>query len=648
MAASYFGKFENQSEAQMALDHGQLLKPFVAMWEDQVHYDDLDETAAGEVIDSSTGLPLEAITATSVSTDVYTSVFGDLYWSVSVGDYNWIQPNTWEGYGADTIIVQISQNPNESARASYIKYSFYYDYERQTLRNEVMVPVSQEAAQPVSDGEVSPTAATVSYDTTQLELTVSADSLYWRCESLDPDNTWFYFSEYGDGSWPYYVDLGTNAWVDRAGGIRFNFYRDGDRTSFVNSVDVEFTQLGNTAFTVSMQDIVFDDFAYVEYPSGSTEAYVINIPEGGYYNVSLDGQPIFSNVTADSVTLVFEENPTPRQRQFDYMFEASDGTVQYVHIAQDGNEAAPKMYFDNPSEAFAYGREGTLEIMDAGGGHAWDHWVLEAPGSNMEFSLDGQSWYNQVSSSTSGNTTVYYKIGVNTASTEANYMVYLTCYDGLGAEVYQDRVQIDQFGDSQPDSLVQFELVFEPTEANQETQIVNQNGLSNFRAITVDGGDNVLALIKENEGKWTFDTADPHSVTCYKAEWTGTVGSADWFGSSEMKEFSVFPSQAEGNTGLTLTFQGGWTMLFPGCQNLQAVFLPDYFQGALGSMTFTGSQNLSYIECWCATDPLEQGATNYWGIQQTGELHIPVGADYSNLATFLGSGWTVIDDLGGD
>ena len=649
MAASYFGKFENQSEAQMALDHGQLLKPFVAMWEDQVHYDDLDETAAGEVIDNTTGLPLEAITATSVSTDVYTSVFGDLYWSVTVGDYDWIQPNTWEGYGADTIIVQISQNPDESARASYIKYSFYYDYERQNLRNEVMVPVSQEAAQPLSPGVVSPTYTGITNSDSDILFDITADNLYWKVEPADP-NSWCPISmQWGSGSGQGMLILspGYNAWVQRGDSAVFSFYRDGSYTSLLNTVTVSFDQAGSEAFTVSMNDSIFEDVAYVEYVSGSTDAHVINIPENGYYDVSVNGQPLFSNVTADTVSISFEENRTPRQRQTSYLFQSSNGDSQYVHIHQDGNYSAPMMQFDNTSEVLSSGRQGSIEIINNGGGDAWDYFVLDAGDANFLLSFDGQSWDTAVTGST-GNTTVYYQIGANTAASESIYMVYLTCYDGLDAEVYQDRVQINQFGDGELEGLVQFNLTFESTEDNQEMQIIGVNGYSRFRAITIDGGDNYLDSIKDNGGKWTFDSADTHSVVCYKGDWTGEINDNQWFGSSEMKGFDVFPVKAEGNTGLTLSFQGGWTGILFQCQNLESVFLPDYFQGVFGSMTFTGCQNLNYIECWCATDPLEQGASNLWGISQTGELHIPVGADYSNLAAFLGAGWTVIDDLGGE
>ena len=249
---SYFGKYDNQSLAQQALDHGKLLKPFVAMWDDTVHYDDLYETNPGEIsIDS---MSVEA-GGYAESMDVWG---GDLYWDIAVTDQSykrWIKFSQSDGTGDANVTVTILENDTPSARTGSFKVKFMYDDQDYVLRNEIIVPVYQEAYV-VSDGYVTDggnivTALTGTYhEGTVGYLYGNTDGerpLYWEATS---DADWFFFGN-TTGAWTdsgeptevyAYANSSENS---RSTNIVFSFYLDEDKQNLVNAVTIPFTQAGH-------------------------------------------------------------------------------------------------------------------------------------------------------------------------------------------------------------------------------------------------------------------------------------------------------------------------------------------------------------------------------------------------------------------
>lgn len=253
MAKSYFGKYESQWDAQEALDQGNLLKPFVAIYDDAVHYDDLNEVAAGEV----ETLSYDDISwaGEQLSNYITVPVPGSLNWEIHY-DPAVLTILPFNYSDSSEITIDVAENDGLSSRDISFDVEFRYGDDTAYTRNIVTVNIQQNAAtvEPgyVDDGNGNiVTSITATYNEgTAAYLYPTTDGekpLYWVATS---DADWFFFgntaSAWTDEGSPTeiyaYQNPGENS---RSTNITVSFYLDDQMQNLVNTVTIPFTQAGH-------------------------------------------------------------------------------------------------------------------------------------------------------------------------------------------------------------------------------------------------------------------------------------------------------------------------------------------------------------------------------------------------------------------
>lgn len=642
MAASYFGKFDSQMAAQQAIDQGKLLKPFVAMWEDTLHYDDLDETEEGYV-DSITEWDVNGQESTN-----YLDVVGNgMYWQI-LPQEDWITTN-YSGIfnGSATVDFTVHKNEGES-RSGKLNVVFYYDANGEYERNTVVITINQAEVEPVSEGSVDPTSTAVTYDTSAAYFNVThEDGLPWEVVSND-ENPWYNFNPSGIGSQQNYeVYLNSNNWLARSASLTFKFYDQG--MSLINTVDVDIEQSGTTECMVSLSPDQYLESPIVSGYGGDLTGYIIN-RNGMDYDVLIDGDQVITGGTGDTFTISYPENITPRTKQFQIacIFDnAGSPDYHYLYPIQEGNSLAPTIEMDTLDTVLSGGRTGTLDIAcPVDETPSWSYWKLEGSKTN-----DGKFYFNGTNYWITGNTSesVAYEIFENTGNTEATATATLTCYDSNDNVVYTDQVNIQQFYDGElEDESVNFKLTFETDSDNQQVRIFNNSGTKDyFKAVVIDGIGNIKSDIDEY-GCYTLATAGTYEINCYPVDTVNNIAyqGQPWFTNSDVISVEILPSELGTYTALTLTFDATFMSLINGCSKLESVSFPAYMTLNAGNALFGYSKmnNLTTLYFYQPTCPTFNPNGSFNALPQTGTVHIPSGADYSLLAGKLPQ-WTIVDDL---
>ena len=645
MAKSYFGKYESQLDAQMALDQGKLLAPFVAMWDDTVHYNDLEETPVGEVgTEEYTQVPATGMTDTNYVTA------GSLYWTVDDVP-EWVSISSDSGYSDGSFDVTFDQNDVEEVRNGSFIVRFYYDDNHEHLRNEVTVTIEQEAAEAPSTGAT----VTLQQDTIGswdgwYYLTVSGASdpyLYWTINPPDWVNNGESVEMEGDNSW--WFQVGANPLQEREGIINVDFYNDSERTEWLYNVEVTLTQEGDGGYAPSFNSETYIGKQTVASGSGSTEVYILDNP-GYAWEIQVDNFYDSAASSSTAVTIDYEEtteHDTADKTVTVNFYE--DDTLQILvdtktlTLTQEGN----------PDMLYAWWQDGG-NFPSAGGNDTFFVGFNNPDVTEYAFSLtNGGGHFNSAagqtaftaSTSSIATTGVTFFAEANTGSTFYGD-VYIEAYDGSGQTLgnYSLSFSIEE---PQPEVIAVCTFV---TTSDNETQNVPSYDGGNWMNAYIDGDpSNVLQM---NTTQYEFGTAGTHTIT-YVRE-TSDLELQGWFKNNDMVsvEFSC-PKPSEWQP------QGGWGFhgnengyTFSGCTRLTGVTLDEYCvllgkSGGTGNTTFIGCTSLVSITCNGSTAPVNDAGAFDTITGNTGTLHIPSGAtsEYASLATDLGNNWTVVDDL---
>ena len=142
-------------------------------------------------------------------------------------------------------------------------------------------------------------------------------------------------------------------------------------------------------------------------------------------------------------------------------------------------------------------------------------------------------------------------------------------------------------------------------------------------------------VLSQNTTQYTFGTAGTHTIT-YVRESSDTYLQG-WLQNSDMVACEL---SCTTEWGMHNTYNG---YTFSGCTALTSVTLDEHCV-RVGETAFDGCTALTLINCHNTNQPTTYGAFNTI-TSNTGELHIPVDANYTTFATDLGNNWTVVDDL---
>lgn len=251
MAKSYFGKYEDQWEAQRALDEGTLLNPFVAVWEDTVHYNDLEPVEPGEVEPKS----FTDVSWSGDTIDVSITAPNNRHWEIKDYDTDALTIPQFSGWGDGTPTITVNENDTVSSRD--LSFSVYFDYPDSTAhtRNIETVTIQQNApsVQPgyVTDGANPVTSLTATYNKGTVGYlygqTDGDKRLFWVATS---DADWFFFgntsSAWTDSGDPTEIYAYQNPYDSaRTTNITFRFYLDDQMQNLYNTVVIPFTQEGH-------------------------------------------------------------------------------------------------------------------------------------------------------------------------------------------------------------------------------------------------------------------------------------------------------------------------------------------------------------------------------------------------------------------
>lgn len=629
MAKSYFGKYESELEAQMALDQGKLLAPFVAMWNDEVHYNDLEETAAGEVgTEEYTQVPATGMTDTNYVTA------GSLYWSVDDVP-EWVSVSSDSGYSDGSFDVTFDQNDVEEYRFGSFIVRFYYDDNHEHLRNEITVTIQQEA------GEAPTTGATVTLSQDEIGswegwyyLTVSGASdpyLYWTINPPDWVNNGEPVEMEGDNNW--WFEVGSNPLQEREGIINVDFYSDSERTEWLYNVEVTLTQQGEGGYAPSFNSETYIGKQTVASGSGSTEVYILDNP-GYAWEIQVDNFYDSGASSSTAVTIDYEETTN---------YDTTDKTVTVnfyeddtLQVLVDTKELTLTQE-GNPDMLYAWWQDGG-NFPSAGGNDTFFVGFNNPDVTEYAFSLtNGGGHFNSAagqtaftaSTSSIATTGVTFFADANTGSTFYGD-VYIEAYDGSGQTLGNYSLS---FSIEEPQPEVIAVCTFVTTSDNETVNISPWFSGDWTNGAYVDGDPSVE--VPAGNTTYTFASAGTHTIT-YVRESVDTYLQG-WLQNSDMVacELSCTTEWGmhDGHNGYT----------FSGCTALTSVTLDEHCV-RVGDTAFAGCTALGEINCHNPNQPTTYGTFNTI-TSNTGELHIPVDANYTTFATDLGNNWTVVDDL---
>lgn len=634
--ASYFGKFDSQMAAQQALDQGKLLKPFVAMWEDTLHYDDLDETNEGSL---STN---ELTGVTSAQTQEYVAVYGSgLYWFAESSE-SWItfDGDHYEGYGDDGFTLNIDSNDVTEARYAEIRVTFYYDDQHELVRNVATINVSQEA------GEEPSTGATVTLSSTELSsnqswqyLQVSdADNLYWTVSVPEWINNGDEY--YGAGNNAWWFEVGENLTQDREAVFTVFFYSDEERTSLLYDVEASLTQEGRGEYAPSFNGEFYVGNFNAPYTTGETYVYVIDNP-GYNWQVIVDGHTYNATSADTSVLIGWDENPnygsTSKTVEVNFSEGSSYIETKNLNIDQQGN----------PDAMYAEWENGDSTFPSAGGSRNFNMIYNNTAVTKYSFALlYGSGNFNNPGGPTSftANTAdvatgvTFYAAG-NTASTPVYGSIQIDAIDGSDQTIatYELSFTVTQVLPS-----VTVVGTFITTSDSQTVNVASYDG-GNWSYAYIDG--NVSDVLPTGTGSYTFPSAGTHTIT-YVRESSDLYLQA-WFNYTDVVRIEASGSESWGCHGNDY-YQSSTSMAFANNTQLTGATF-DANCERIGSSCFSGCTSLVYL-AFNNPEGLTMAGVVYpfdTITDNNGTLHIPSGATsaYSNIITALGQNWTVVDDL---
>ena len=640
MAASYFGIFDNQAHAQQALDQGKLYKPFVAMWEDTVHYDDLDETNEGSL---STN---ELTGVTSAQTQEYVEIYGDgLYWAAESSE-SWItfDGDHYEGYGDDGFTLNIDSNDVTEPRYAEIRVTFYYDDQHEVVRNVQNVFVAQEAHEPL------PTGATVTLSNSQLGsysswqyLQVSdADGLYWAAVPPEWINNGEGFNSEGNNAW--WFEVPENATQDREGTFNVEFYSDGAHENWLFGLEATLEQQGRGEYAPSFNADYYVPSTSVAYESGQTTVYIIDNP-GYAFQVLVDSYEVTGTSSTTAVYISYDENDNYNQQnktvtvvfyEDEQLSQAVD--TKYLSINQEGNPDAMFVEWEGGDSTFpASGGSRNFEIffdnpdttqyaisLDSGIGHFnWGGGSVTSFTANTADVATGVTFFAQANT---GSTPIYGSIGVTALDANDQQIGYYP----LSFTIQEVQPQVTVVG------------TFITTSDNQTVAVpAYDNG--NWMNAYIDGDP--TDVLPTNTWSYTFPSAGTHTIT-YVRESSDTYLQG-WFMDSDVVSVSGTSTTEWGGQGNGY-YQSQTSMVFAGNTQLTGATFDMYFN-RIGSSCFSGCTSLVYL-AFNNPDGVNFDGTVYpfdTITANAGTVHIPSGkqTEYADIITALGNNWTVVDDL---
>ena len=636
MAASYFGKFDSQELAQQALDQGQLLKPFVAMWGNQLHYDDLDEVSGGTISPNE----ITGVTSSQTFETVYVYA-GSLYWQ-AVSSENWVGFNgSSSGYSDGSFSLDINENHGTEERNAQVRVSFYYDSQHEYLRNVQTVAISQQAYEP-------PTSATVTLSSSELDsnnqwayLMVSdSNGLYWTATPPAWINGGESVNSEGDNAW--WFEVPENATQDRSGTFVVDFYSDAAHENYLFSEEAEISQQGRGEYAPSFNAEFYLNTINVGYQSGTTNVYIIDNP-GYAFKAEVDGYESTGTSATTSVQLSYNENGgyQSTSKTIGVTFYSDDQFQQeietkYLTINMEGN----------PDALYVEWEDGDNSFPSAGGSRNFYMYFDNTAATKYSFSVDsGSGHFNSQAGPTAFTATtadvttgVTFYADANTGTTGIWGSILVQALD-----VSDQTIAIYSLGfyvqEVQP--IVSAVCTFVTAQDNEQKNVPAYDGGNWMNAYIDNDPSNVLPT---NEGTYTFGSAGTHTVTYLRESSDTTL--QNWLTNSDMVScqitcdsdwgmhsndyFNFSTSQVLYNnpylTGVTL----GAGMTRIGSDNFKSCY-------ALSAITFLGTTAPSF-----AGDPTIPFTTLSG---TTGTVTIPAGAtssDFSQIMDNLGSGWTLV------
>lgn len=626
MAKSYFGKFESQAEAQMALDQGKLLAPFVAMWEDQVHYNDLEETPDGEIgTEAYTGVPASGFT------DYTYITAGSLYWLVT-DIPEWVAVSSNKGYGDSSLDVTIGENSETSIRNGSFGVKFFYDSDREYLKNEITVTIEQEAAEaPTTGATVTLSNSTLDSNQSWQYLQVSeASDLYWVANPPEWINGGEPYYSSGDNAWWFEVE--SNPLQEREGTFVVSFFSDGNYQTWLYDKEVSLTQDGQNSYAPSFNADFYVGKMNAASGSGTTEVYILDNP-GYSWQIQVGDFSDMGPSSTTATTIEYEANESYDASDRDVAVSFyTDDTYQslvdtkYLAIHQDGNPDALNAYWESSSEFPSQGGSQNFFVQFSNPDVAQYAFSLTNGGGHFN-SAAGATAFTASSASIATGVTFY--AGANTGTSTFYGGVYVEAYDGSGQTLGNYTLEFS-VAEVQPEVIA--ECTFITTSDNQTVNVPSYNG-GDWNNAYIDGDP--TDVLPMSESTYTFPSAGTHTIT-YVRESSDTYLQG-WLQNNDMVECSLSCSTEWGmhdsNNGYT----------FSGCTSLTAVTLDEHCV-RVGETAFDGCTALVLINCENPNQPTTYGTFNTI-TSNTGTLHIPSGADYTTFATDLGNNWTVVDDL---
>lgn len=633
MAASYFGKFDSQMAAQQALDKGKLLKPFVAMWEDTLHYDDLDETGEGQV-DSSTEIQVGA----GESTNYVDVISNGLYWQV-IPQAEWISSNYSGIYSGDASIDFTVGANSGSGRNGELDVEFYYDVNGEFVRNTVRLTIEQEAAEPVTGATVTLSSTELgSYQSWQYLQVSDADGLYWTVSVPEwINNGDEYFGE-GNNAWWFMV--GENLTQDREAVFTVFFYSDAERTDFLFEEEASFTQEGRGEYAPSFNGEFYIGSFDAPYTSGETNVYVIDNP-GYNWQVIVDNRTFNATSADTSVLIAWDENPNYGATSKTVEVHFSEGSsyieTKYLNIDQQGN----------PDAMYAEWENGDGTFPSAGGSRNFNMFYDNTAAMKYSFAIvSGSGNFNNPSGPTSftANTAdvatgvTFYAAG-NTASTPVYGSIQIDALDGSDQTIATYDLS---FTVSEVLPSITVVGTFITTSDSQTVNVASYDG-GNWSYAYIDG--NVSDVLPMGDAAYTFPSAGTHTIT-YVRESSDLYLQA-WFNYTDVVRVEASGSESWGCHGNDY-YQSSTSMAFANNTQLTGATF-DANCDRIGSSCFSGCTSLVYL-AFNNPEGLSMAGVVYpfdTITNNNGTLHIPSGATsaYSNIITALGNNWTVVDDL---
>lgn len=640
MAASYFGKFDSQAQAQQALDQGKLYKPFVAMWEDTVHYDDLDEIAEGSLSTNElTGM-------TSAQTQKYVEVYaGSLYWFAESSE-NWItfDGDHNEGYGDDGFTLNIDSNDVTESRYAEIRVTFYYDDQYEVVRNVQTVSVEQEA------GKAPSTGATVTLSNSELDangswqyLQVSdSDGLYWMATPPEWINQGNAHYSGGDGAW--WFEVGYNPVNDRDGDFTVDFFEDAQYSELLFTETVSISQQGEGGYAPSFDPVYFVENVTMASGTGQTEVFILNNSDYYWKVYGAAGEQGEGGPSDTAITVYYDMNtqynPQDKSFQFNFYDDSEFNNLvdqQWLSYTQEGN----------PDALFAEWRNGG-NFLSRGGSDIFD---IQFDNQNVAYYalnlMQGAGHFGggntgpcYLTASTSDVATgVTFTAHENTASTPVYGSIRITALNAQyqALDIYDLEFYVAEV---QPEVIVVGTFI--TTSDNESVAVPSYNG-GDWTNAYIDGDP--TDVLPKYDATYTFPSAGTHTIT-YVRECSDTYLQG-WFMNSDVVSVSGTSTTEWGCHGNNY-YQSSISMTFAGNTQLTGATF-DTYMNRIGSSCFSGCTSLVYlafnnpngVDMIGVVYPFDTITAN------TGTVHIPSGkqSEYANVITALGNNWTVVDDL---